>query len=170
MVQREWRGAVGTAGLGYWTHDPDGSLPLAQLERPIPWASPRRATSIHTYIHTYMGSNLNICVVWERCLWIFEKNLTLDGLSLANNQLGYKRTDTVLVYWNIDSPIKVSPPKRAMKKPIILTRRSYKITTDIYELARSFHENFFTVDGNKKYQTTDLWFPSVVLCFWPCQW
>ena len=46
--QREWRGAVGTAGLGYWTHDPDGSLPLAQLERPIPWASPRRATSIHT--------------------------------------------------------------------------------------------------------------------------
>ena len=51
MIQREWRGAVGTAGLGYWTHDPDGSLPLAQLECPIPWASPQRATSIHKYIH-----------------------------------------------------------------------------------------------------------------------
>ena len=35
--------------LGYWTHDPDGSLPLAQLERLIPWASPQRVNSIHTY-------------------------------------------------------------------------------------------------------------------------
>ena len=33
MTQREWRGIDGTAGLGYWTHEPDGSLPLAQLER-----------------------------------------------------------------------------------------------------------------------------------------
>ena len=23
------------AGLGYWTHEPDGSLPLAQLDRPF---------------------------------------------------------------------------------------------------------------------------------------
>ena len=38
-----------SAGLGYWTLDPDGSLPLPHSERLIPWASPRRATSIHTY-------------------------------------------------------------------------------------------------------------------------
>ena len=50
MIQRQWLGGDGTAGLGYWTHEPNESLPLAQLERPIPWASPRRATSIHTYI------------------------------------------------------------------------------------------------------------------------
>ena len=37
-------------GLGYWTHEPDGSLPWAQLDRPFPWAIPRRATSKHTYI------------------------------------------------------------------------------------------------------------------------
>ena len=54
--QREWRGAVGTAGLGYWTHDSDGSLPFAQLDRPFPWAIPRRATSIHTYIWIYSGT------------------------------------------------------------------------------------------------------------------
>ena len=53
MIQREWRGADGTAGLGYWTHETDGSLPLAKLERPISWASPQRATSIHTYIPMY---------------------------------------------------------------------------------------------------------------------
>ena len=52
MTQREWRGIDDTAGLGYWTHEPDGFLSLAQLERPIPWASPRRATPIHTYMHT----------------------------------------------------------------------------------------------------------------------
>ena len=34
MTQREWHGIDGTAGLGYWTHEPDGSLPLAQLECP----------------------------------------------------------------------------------------------------------------------------------------
>ena len=50
MIQCAWHGIDGTAGLGYWTHNPDGSLPFAQLERPISWASPRRATSIHTYI------------------------------------------------------------------------------------------------------------------------
>ena len=27
------------------------SLPLAHLERPIPWASPRRVTPLHTYRH-----------------------------------------------------------------------------------------------------------------------
>ena len=60
MIQREWPGANGTAGLGYWTHDPEGSLPLAQLERPIPWASPRRATSIHTYwLLEYQVGTLN---------------------------------------------------------------------------------------------------------------
>ena len=32
---------------------PMGPSPLAQLDRPFPWAFPRRATSIHTYIHTY---------------------------------------------------------------------------------------------------------------------
>ena len=51
MIQCNWRGINGTAGLGYWTHEPDGSLPLAQLERPIPWAPPQRATSRHTYIY-----------------------------------------------------------------------------------------------------------------------
>ena len=43
---------VGIAGLGPWTHDPDGSLPLAQLDRPLPWAIPQRATSKHTHTHT----------------------------------------------------------------------------------------------------------------------
>ena len=62
MTQREWHGIDGTAGLGYWTHDPDGSLPLAQLERPIPWASPRRATSIHTYIHVLSSCGASFCV------------------------------------------------------------------------------------------------------------
>ena len=40
------------AGLEYWTHEPYGSLSLTQLECLIPWASPQRAASIHTYIHT----------------------------------------------------------------------------------------------------------------------
>ena len=51
MSQREWHGIDGTVGLGHWTHDPDGSLPLAQLELPIPLASLWRATSIHTFIN-----------------------------------------------------------------------------------------------------------------------
>ena len=55
MIQPEWRGIVDTAELRYWTHDPDGSLPLAKLDRPFPWAIPRRATSIHTYIHTLVN-------------------------------------------------------------------------------------------------------------------
>ena len=38
MIQCEWRGIDGTAGLRYRTHQPNGSLSLAQLERPIPWA------------------------------------------------------------------------------------------------------------------------------------
>ena len=33
MTQSEWRGIDGTAGLGYWTHEPDGSLPLAHTYR-----------------------------------------------------------------------------------------------------------------------------------------
>ena len=49
MIQREWRGIDGTTGLVYWTHEPDGSLPLAQLDRPFLWAISQRATSIHTY-------------------------------------------------------------------------------------------------------------------------
>ena len=42
--------------MGYWTHETAGSLPLAQLERPIPWASPRRATSIHTFQEDFLRS------------------------------------------------------------------------------------------------------------------
>ena len=41
-------------GWGYWTHDPDGSLSLAQLDRPLPWAIPPRTTSINTYMHGLM--------------------------------------------------------------------------------------------------------------------
>ena len=58
MFKNIFCGYDGTAGLGYWTHEPDGSLPLAQLERPIAWASPRRSTSIHTYIHTHTYKKL----------------------------------------------------------------------------------------------------------------
>ena len=57
MIQREWHGIDGTVGLGYWTHKANGSLPLAHLDRPIPWASPGRATSIHTYIHSHPSTN-----------------------------------------------------------------------------------------------------------------
>ena len=35
--------------MGYWTHEPDVSLPLAQLEPPVPWASHQRHL-----IHTHM--------------------------------------------------------------------------------------------------------------------
>ena len=51
MIQREGRGIDGTAGLGHWTHFTDGPLPPGPFRRPIPCALPRRATSIHIYIH-----------------------------------------------------------------------------------------------------------------------
>ena len=63
MTQSVGRGINGTEGLGYWTHEPDVSLPLAQLVHPFPWASPGRATSIHTYIHTSGRTNKMIFLV-----------------------------------------------------------------------------------------------------------
>ena len=32
--QCEWHGIIGTAGLGYWTHEPNRSLTMARLDRP----------------------------------------------------------------------------------------------------------------------------------------
>ena len=58
MNQRELRGAVGTTWLGYWTLDPDGSLPLAQLER-----------RSHGHLHEGRPLYIHVCtyiVLWMR--------------------------------------------------------------------------------------------------------
>ena len=52
MIQREWRGAVGTAGLGYWTHEPDGALPLAPVGTPDPMGISRKG-DLYTYIQYF---------------------------------------------------------------------------------------------------------------------
>ena len=62
-------GPMVPAVSGYWTHNPDGSLPLAQLDRPFPWAIPLTETSIHTYMHSISMRSLKVqilaCVMGE---------------------------------------------------------------------------------------------------------
>ena len=89
MIQSEKRGTVGAVGLGYWTHEPDGSLPLAQLERPIPWASPQgRPLYIHTSRPNFSQPSSRIALVYQSFFsrtiadrlyydWMVEKNM--DG-------------------------------------------------------------------------------------------
>ena len=120
MIQHEWRGADGTMGLGYWTHEPDGSLPLAQLDRPFPWAISGRATSIHTYIiHTYTSSQwqelaenkVNIRTkkkLWEQCLPFY---------SFSSGRL-CRQWRVSVPPWTSDYPfwirIPPSPPRRGV--------------------------------------------------------
>ena len=62
MIQREWHGIDGTAGLGHWTHDSNGSL----SPRPS-WTAHSNGQLfhegqplyIHTYIHTAPHKKIN---------------------------------------------------------------------------------------------------------------
>ena len=98
MIHREWRGADGTAGLGHWTHETDGSLPLAQLERPIPWASPRRATSIHTYMCTLNSATRQTSLV----SYFRVGNSTQKTLEQSPVQV-FAELNTDWFYWSYDN-------------------------------------------------------------------
>ena len=56
--QRAWHVIDGTTGLGYWTHNTDGSLPMPSWT-PDPMGNSMKA-NLYTHIHTYVEGNYYI--------------------------------------------------------------------------------------------------------------
>ena len=87
-------------------HHNDGSLPLAQLELPIPWASPQGANSIHTWWLAIQDSKLEIVIPeylvslkskLDRLAYKVRKHATDNGKKVATSLRLDDQTESLTV-------------------------------------------------------------------------